>query len=89
MIVQNCMHIDATDAKKKWKMRKMMQFVMSQDKKTSITPLKAGLQQNKNCYAFAIQKKSISHKICNILKLVTEQLSLVVDLFRLWCTNQC
>ena len=35
MIVQKCMHIDATDARKKWKMWKMMQFVMSQDK-TSI-----------------------------------------------------
>ena len=37
------MHIDATDARKKWNMLKMMQFVMSQDK-TSITPPEAGLQ---------------------------------------------
>ena len=39
MIAQKCMHIDSTDARKKWK---MMQFVMSQDK--SITLLEAGLQ---------------------------------------------
>ena len=43
MIGQMCMHIDATDAREKWKMYKMMQFVMSQDK-TSITPPEAGLQ---------------------------------------------
>ena len=41
MIVQKCMHIDATDARKKWKMRKMMQFVMSQDKTSTINTTKS------------------------------------------------
>ena len=43
MIGQKCMHIDATDARENGKCKKMMQFVMSQDK-TSITPPEAGLQ---------------------------------------------
>ena len=41
MIAQKCMHIDETDARKKWKMWKMMQFVMSQAK-TSITSAARG-----------------------------------------------